>query len=117
MVKVLVVLEQGGDVQEIMQDLVCKFINCLIYVLIKFFQQVVCDGDDECLYILCNSFGLEQCIFFLFLGQGEFMFMKFFIVVKLEVLYECYEEVQVLFGDVVMIVDQDKFCVLLWEYV
>ena len=52
-------LEQGGDAQEIMQDLARKLTNRLIHAPTKSLQQAARDGDDERLHILRNSLGLE----------------------------------------------------------
>ncbi|PLM46183.1 glutamyl-tRNA reductase, partial [Klebsiella michiganensis] len=52
-------LNQGGDAQEIMQDLARKLTNRLIHSPTKSLQQAARDGDDERLHILRNSLGLE----------------------------------------------------------
>ena len=57
--KALAALEQGGDAQEIMQDLARKLTNRLIHAPTKSLQQAARDGDDERLHILRNSLGLE----------------------------------------------------------
>ncbi len=57
--KALAALEQGGDAQEIMQDLARKLTNRLIHTPTKSLQQAARDGDDERLHILRNSLGLE----------------------------------------------------------
>ncbi|MCS5809114.1 hypothetical protein LNO89_28210 [Klebsiella pneumoniae subsp. pneumoniae] len=53
--KALAALEQGGDAQEIMQDLARKLTNRLIHAPTKSLQQAARDGDDERLHILRNS--------------------------------------------------------------
>ncbi|WP_186006032.1 glutamyl-tRNA reductase [Klebsiella michiganensis] len=57
--KALAALNQGGDAQEIMQDLARKLTNRLIHSPTKSLQQAARDGDDERLHILRNSLGLE----------------------------------------------------------
>lgn len=58
--KALVAIEQGANVEQVINELAYKLTNRLIHAPTKSLQQAASDGDMERLQLLRDSLGLDQ---------------------------------------------------------
>lgn len=58
--KALAAIEQGADVEQVVNELAYKLTNRLIHAPTKSLQQAASDGDMERLQLLRDSLGLDQ---------------------------------------------------------